>query len=356
LDAAKIHGKLMGIPGNGGTPLVNAGLAFIYRDDLRQKYSLPMPDSLDNIDKYLAGIRESEPNLVPLSSSQIALALMPALGPESVLAGTEGSVAVSIGADSTASCEAVQDAASFKAAVAKAREWFTDGYVPKDIVGTDDSQSALTSGKAASTFGSALSLSQLQQAVSAADPNAALSCLPVIGSGAKYLEGYGGSALCVASGSRHGDSVVQFIDWVYTSQANYDLMSYGVPGKNYKLSGERLATQDGSYVGLPGTFFTNGNYMRFTQGVPDDAISAYRNWNLGAQMSPLAGFTLDGTNVSAELASVKIVYGIYAKLLLTGSTDEDALLAEFGTRLKAAGQDKIVVEAQAQVNAFLSGH
>lgn len=356
LDAVKINGKLMGVPGNGGVPLVNAGLAFIYRADLQQKYNLPKPDSPDAIARYLSGIRDNDPDLAPLSSSDIALALMPALGPETALAGTDGSVAVSISADKKAVCVPVQDAASFKAAVAKAREWFTNGFVPKDIAGTNDPQSALASGKAASTFGSALSLSQMQQAVSAVDPGAALSCLPVTGTGAKYLEGYGGSALCVASGSQHGDSVVQFLDWVFASQANYDLVSYGVQGKNYSLSGERLTAQDGSYTGLPATLFTNVNYMRFPQGVPDDAVSAFKSWNEGAQMDPLAGFVFDGTNVSAQLASVKTVEDTYAKLLFTGSSDAGALLAEFGAKLKDAGQDKIVAEAQAQLDAFLSSH
>jgi putative aldouronate transport system substrate-binding protein len=185
-------------------------------------------------------------------------------------------------------------------------------------------------------------------------PGATLSCLPVAGSGAKYIKGNGGNALCLSSGSQYPERVVQFWDWVFADQANYDLICYGVEGKNYSLSGNRISFPGDSYKDSTALIFANANFMRFAPGTSDNTIEQIRQWNDGAEISPLTGFTFDGKNVQAELEKAKAVYAAYGKLLFTGSSDADALLAEFADRMKAAGQDTIVAEAQAQADAYLA--
>lgn len=352
-DTMKIGGKLMGVPGAGNTPLAGGGLAFIYREDLRIEYGLPEMAALGNIEQYLGAIKEKDSAIAPLSSGDAALAIMRMLGAESLLGGAGGSVAVSIGADGAATCAPVQDSESFKNAVAKARAWYKAGWLPKDVVSLADPQGKVASGGAAATFGSALSVSSLQEAVSENTPGASLACVPLAGPGARYIEGNGGSALCVASGSKYPDRVVAFWNWVYAAQANYDLVCYGVEGRNYSLSGDGITFIGDSYKGFPSGMFANANYMRFAPDLPKDTIEKIKRWNDGAEASPLGGFVFDGTKVQAELDKAKAVYAAYGKLLFTGSSDAAALLTEFGAKLKAAGQDKIVAEAQAQANAYL---
>lgn len=38
---------------------------FTYREDLREKHDLPMPDSIENIETYLQGIKDNEPDIAP---------------------------------------------------------------------------------------------------------------------------------------------------------------------------------------------------------------------------------------------------------------------------------------------------
>ncbi len=59
LGMCKVGGKIYAIP-NTWPEYVSNGVK--YREDLRAKYDLPVPDSLENLEAYLMGIKENEPN------------------------------------------------------------------------------------------------------------------------------------------------------------------------------------------------------------------------------------------------------------------------------------------------------
>ena len=59
LGMCKVDGKIYAIP-NTWPEYVSNGVK--YREDLRAKYNLPVPDSLENLEVYLMGIKENEPN------------------------------------------------------------------------------------------------------------------------------------------------------------------------------------------------------------------------------------------------------------------------------------------------------
>ena len=59
LEGCRVNGKIMTIPclWKQYTP---AGIE--YREDLREKYDLPVPDSIENLEAYLKGIQEKDPS------------------------------------------------------------------------------------------------------------------------------------------------------------------------------------------------------------------------------------------------------------------------------------------------------
>lgn len=352
-DLMKVDGKLMGIPSAGNVPLCGAGHVLTAREDLRLKYSLPKLDSIDNIELYLKTVHGSEPGVAPLCGNA-AEVIMPAFGPEELLGGTAGAVAFTINSGNTVTCEPLQNAASFKGAAAKVREWFIAGYIPAGMIEVKDSLAQLASGKAASAVGGvALAALGTQGAAASAVPGAQLADVPVFGA-QKYIMSDGGSALCLTAASKKPAEVVQFWNWIVASQENYDLLNYGIKDQNYKLDGERIAYLNDSYKSFPAWMFTNMNFERYPAGASDDYIDTLKHWNDGAVVSPLLGFVFDPTPVKDIVAKVQLVYDAYAPAINAGSADTAALIAEFGAKMKAAGQDKIVTEAQKQIDAFLS--
>lgn len=57
-DQCKVNGELYCVP---NTWNEYTSLGILYREDLREKYDLPYPDSLENVETYLLGIKENEP-------------------------------------------------------------------------------------------------------------------------------------------------------------------------------------------------------------------------------------------------------------------------------------------------------
>lgn len=59
LNMCKVDGKIYAIPCTWAEYVCNG---VKYREDLRAKYDLPVPDSIENFEAYLLGIQENEPN------------------------------------------------------------------------------------------------------------------------------------------------------------------------------------------------------------------------------------------------------------------------------------------------------
>ncbi|MBQ7658313.1 MAG: hypothetical protein IJS16_04950, partial [Butyrivibrio sp.] len=59
LNMCKVGGKIYAVPNTWAEYVCNG---VKYREDLRAKYDLPVPDSLENLEAYLLGIKENEPN------------------------------------------------------------------------------------------------------------------------------------------------------------------------------------------------------------------------------------------------------------------------------------------------------
>jgi len=65
-DAVRINNKIYTIPAT-WKEYVTEGIT--YREDLRKKYNLPVPDSLETLEEYLIGVKNYEPVIIPLADT-----------------------------------------------------------------------------------------------------------------------------------------------------------------------------------------------------------------------------------------------------------------------------------------------
>jgi len=353
----KIDGVLYAIPDAGNSPITNVYHSALYREDLRVKYNLPALTSLDNIELYLKTIKENEPTVTPLVSTSFAYSMEFLFGHEEYLGGTSGACAYRYNDDGTVTVMAIQDAGSFKGATQKMRDWYNAGYVPKDVLNIGDVTAQLTSGAAAMTSGSAMSASEQQATIAANIPGAILQDAPFNGDRPKYLGGTGGNAFFLSPTSKNPDAVMKFWAWVFTSQENYDLYCYGIKDTNYSLDANgRITFLNSDYASFPSWMFKNLNFLRFNSSLSDDYISTLKHWDDGAIHDPLNGFVFDPTNIATELAQCSSVFSSYSPALDSGAGDLTTLLPEFAGKMKDAGQDAIVAEAQKQIDAYLAAN
>lgn len=158
----------------------------------------------------------------------------------------------------------------------------------------------------------------------------------------------------VSATSEHPAEAVKFMDWVYASQENYDLMVYGVEGLTYSDDGE------GFYTKLIPDFEFNADWMignmeyeRYETGTFDKFVEIMGTDKPEAVNSVVLNFVFDPANVADEYANCQAeveqsVYPIKLGLVSYEEGYEDAL-----ARMKAAGIDKVVEEYQRQVNEYL---
>ncbi len=203
-----------------------------------------------------------------------------------------------------------------------------------------------------------MTASENQGTISQTVPGAVLgeAMLEVPGA-TKYLaaDANGGNATYVTSVTKHPDEVVKFWGWILTSQVNYDLYCYGIKGKQYDLDNGRIRYLNTDYSTFPNWMFKNLAFLRFPAGMTDAYIQSIKDWDKGSVPSPLTGYVFGPKAVSAELAAFAAVWGQYSNALGAGTLDLDANVPEIVAKFKAAGQEKIVAEAQRQIDAFLAG-
>lgn len=81
-------------------------------------------------------------------------------------------------------------------------------------------------------------------------------------------------------------------------------------------------------------------------------IGETKKLNAESAASAALGFAFDPTPVKTEMANVTNVIKELGYPLINGMIDPATTLPDFQQRLKDAGMDKIVAEAQAQIDAW----
>ena len=100
--------------------------------------------------------------------------------------------------------------------------------------------------------------------------------------------------------------------------------------------------------------FKNSMYDMTREGTFIDQYEIGEVWKAKAIEGPTTAFSFDDSNVKNELANLQSVYTQYAPLLDLGLVDDvEKTLADFNKQAEAAGLQKILDEAKAQVAAFL---
>jgi len=161
-----------------------------------------------------------------------------------------------------------------------------------------------------------------------------------------------GSMNAISANSKYKNEALKLIQLVNTDRKLRDMLAYGIEGVNFsyvKPDVVRLLTAD------------QWNLARYQQGTffimsdPEDAVGQFdevRAQNEQAAQSILNGFSFDNKAVINEVANCKAVFDRYRNELLTGASNPDIAVPAMIRDLNAAGFQKIIDEAQRQVNAF----
>jgi putative aldouronate transport system substrate-binding protein len=162
-----------------------------------------------------------------------------------------------------------------------------------------------------------------------------------------------GSMNAVNANSKYRNEAVKLLELVNTDRKLRDMLGYGIEGKHFTyVNGGEAVHRD--RTDWPLINYQIGSYFIETpeDTVPPGYWEEVRQLNEAAVPSVMLGFILDLEPVRNEVINCRSAWLKYVTDLNTGASDPDAALPQVMAELKTAGFDKVLAEAQRQVDEY----
>jgi putative aldouronate transport system substrate-binding protein len=362
LEQLTINGELQGVPWR----LPQSGRQVILlREDLRKKYGISEPQSYYDLWDYWMAVRENEPELIPFMFD-----IDPQVSNHSgaynyfMLDKTLGLVyAIDDPEMTVVPWEATK---AFREISAFHHKAYTAGLIPADVLtklsGEYGGLELLKQGRAASSIHVFESGFEADAAVKMLDPAQAVKTFR-FEDNLSYYTPASSQLICIGRNAVHPEKVLQFLNWVVTDQANFDLLLYGIEGETYTLvngAGPNyepvLVNGVPQYVGWHGQWaFWDMDFMRYPQSFGADYKDLYREANTYKTVDlPHSGFVIDFNPIKTEIAQRTAIYNEMGKALEMGVLGPDRY-DEYIQRMQKSGTDRLVAEIQRQLDAWRLG-
>ena len=164
-----------------------------------------------------------------------------------------------------------------------------------------------------------------------------------------------GAMMAISTSSKNPERAMMFLNLLNTDPYLFTLLDYGVEGVHYNLENGEAVFTDKRDDYIP---WTNGmgnvTLLPPQQGQGADFWDKFKNYYGSAKEIPILGYSFDPTNVSNEMGALANIAGEYALALNTGIVDPAEKLPEFIQKLKDNGIDKVVADANSQLDTFLA--
>ncbi len=347
----QFDGKTYAIPRV--VPTAQNNDTFQIRGDLRKKYNLPEVKTLEDFEAYLEAIKVNEPTMIPLGN--ITTGLGREYMPSYYANGDLFNSFFYIDAEKQPlTFENLYESEAFANLVNKAHEWYNKGYTPKDPIAViEDFGKGKTGAVATNLFRPSESIDSLVAKI----PGAEIEFVQFNADQPKYIFNSVDNLLAVFATSKHPKEAVQFVNWFHSNEENYNLMSLGVEGINYKLDGDSASydgiAADKQYFPISWAW-TDMRFAKFSKNLAPAQLDLMRNWDNDAIKTDLIGFSVDSEPVKSELAKVSAIVVEFQKPLYSGLVDYASVKDKLLKRLKDAGIDKVLAEYQKQLDAYLA--
>ncbi len=351
INNARVDGKLYAIP---ALKEMAEQRGWTYRKDIAEKYNIDMDSikTFEELEPVLKMVQQNEPDMqypIDWGSDRSPEALMK----YETIAGT----AVIFYDNEKYDGKVVNlvDTPEYLEACKTANKLYKEGLVKKDIMTATDFEQRLKDGK---TFCYVDFLKPGKAEETAANFDFELAQAPVTDIWEENGAGTG-SMLAISRTSKNPERVMRFVELLNTDKYLNNLINFGIEGKHYKkIDDKTIEIVDNTPYTLQGYQWMQGNvFLNYlTEGEAPDKMEKLAEFNKNAKKPLDYGFKFDKTPVQMEIAAVSTVMSEYRKQVIMGSMDPEPIMKEYSAKLKTAGIDKIIEEAQKQYDEFLANN
>jgi putative aldouronate transport system substrate-binding protein len=343
LEGSKVDGHNYGIPAKKELPALEV---WRFNKNLLDKYNLSTDGiyTLESLEPLLNTIKENEPGVTPFAMNKD---YMPVLPYDYLI--TNLPMAVSL--DTTDyKVVNVLETPELKQALATMHKYYKAGYVSPEAATTNSLDDVQKSGKwfidraATTPFADNLwSASYGYPVVSTPASESIVFNWSVMG-----------SMQAISANSDHPEKAMEFLNLLNTDPVLRNMVDSGIEDVHYKKTGDNMMENldEAKNYDMPTFSLGNVTLNYLNPGDPENKWDEYAAFNEAGKPAPTLGFNFDTTNVTTELASIQNVKGEFWSALMTGTVNPDEYLPKAIEKFKAAGLDKVIAEAQTQLDAW----
>jgi len=369
-EQCKVNGELYGIP-DFDPSIYGEGL--FYREDLRKKYDLPVPDSLENLVAYLTGIKENEPDQPIYSHGVSTASFNNPFGFSGVLDvydlhDTTGVAGLRYDYNNPQKMFDYWNSDQFRTDMKAMKQLADAGVWGKDVLNATPTGSLQDGGAVVGT-GTSSSYIGVVNAVAEAHPDWEIGFIDK-----NEINGFAYSAhpmsegLTIPQACKDVERTLKVIELLYTDKEINNLLLYGIEGEHYTLDENGLYVQGpkmADWVPVDNCMLTNLE-RSVESGIglrqPSAELAAFNEqyWDIAAKtnyggMNLKAGFIVDDSEWTTEKSACIAVSTEYLTPIQAGLVDDvDAAIDEFLEKMEAAGLKKIQESYMAQWEAYIA--
>lgn len=344
LESAKEKGGIYAIPNM--QVMANVEGVFFF-EEYANKYGIKSGAEYKDItemEPYFEKVKQDYPNVYPVADSPVGQYLF-----DYSVVNQKPNVYVSDKEENGYKLQSALDMKEYEQGLKAAKSWYDKGYLRSDIdTAVNNRTEDLRAGKYASFLG------RWKPGIEDDHKNMYGQKTVFVSSGSKRLTVARDTMTAISRTSKNPEKAMQFLNLINTDKELYNLICYGIEGKHYeKLDGEYIRPIENSgYRQLACWKFGNQFNAYLLEGQEPDIWEQTRKLNDSASKASTFGFSFDETPVKSEEAQCRAIVNEYNGITY-GSSDYTKLLSEYKSRLENAGLDRIIEEAQRQLDEWV---
>lgn len=341
------------------------GYGFMYRKDLAVKYGLsPEINDLETLEAYLAAVKANEPGMLPYNAGTWDLRLI-----ELMYAGLKREVLIPLidedwnifiplnDLDGPVVVDELEP--DFLPFLKTMRAWQQKGFWSKNVMANQiGSRDAFENGTSAIALCNTVNNNNLYQNTAERHPDWDFGFFDFYGKkDARMIFPYIANGMGINRNSAHPEKALALLEKLHRDDRYYRLTQYGREKVHYVIDSEGM-------IGFPEGFdpaeswsFTSWGWNEVSREIPSRNdwphwLALQKAYAAKQKVNPIGDFSFDEGAVENEMAAVSSVMSQYKTPLYWGLADPVEGLEELRSKLKTAGYDKIVAEAERQYRAY----
>ncbi|MFP4977584.1 ABC transporter substrate-binding protein [Paenibacillus sp. CN-4] len=343
LEGSKVDGHNYAIPANKELP---AQEVFRFNKELLDKHKLDISTvkTMADLEPMLKTIKETEPGITPYAMVKDFMPIMPfdyiiEKMPMAVYLDTKDYKVVNI-----------LETPELKDALKTVRKFYQAGYLSPEVATTTSVDDLYKSGK---WFTDRAATQPMADNLWSASYGYPVVSTPA---GKPYIYNWSvmGSMQAISANSEYPEKAMEFLNLLNTDPVLRNMIDSGIEGVHYEKVNDNMIKNlpDAKNYDMP--TFSLGNIMitYLNEGDPENKWEEFKKFNDAGVNAPLLGFNFDTSKVTNEIAAVQNVKEEFWASLMTGTVEPEEYLPKANEKFKAAGLDKIIAEAQSQIDAW----